>query len=166
MAMEPPATHGTTILRAAARKMMSFMKLMSNFLRCANQLPQYSDISGYATDCYFVVWSPTEQVTLKVDYDSGFIEAALDKALLFFKHGLLPELLGRWYTRLETIKSLQSVEADRGCNDDEWCYCGGSETLGDMIGCDNPSCSIKWFHMNCLGIDSIPEGEWYCPNCC
>ena len=34
--------------------------------------------------CYFVVWSPNEQVTLKIDYDSGFIEAALDKAFLFF----------------------------------------------------------------------------------
>ena len=40
-----------------------------------------------------------------------------------------------------------------------------SAALGDMIGCDNDLCPIMWFHMHCLNIDSIPDGEWFCPNC-
>ena len=34
-----------------------------------------------------------------------------------------------------------------------------------MIGCDNPQCDIQWYHYTCLGIDVVPEGDWYCPAC-
>lgn len=34
-----------------------------------------------------------------------------------------------------------------------------------MICCDNEDCSIKWFHLRCVGLDTIPDGSWYCPNC-
>ena len=30
-----------------------------------------------------------------------------------------------------------------------------------MIGCDNPSCPIKWFHKSCLRMDSDPEGNGF-----
>lgn len=34
---------------------------------------------------------------------------------------------------------------------------------GDLIVCDHcPST----FHKNCVGLDDIPEGEWFCPPCC
>jgi len=35
----------------------------------------------------------------------------------------------------------------------------------EMIGCDNPDCSIQSFHMKCLKLKVIPEGNWYCPDC-
>lgn len=38
-------------------------------------------------------------------------------------------------------------------------------SYGEMIGCDNDNCTIKWFHLRCVGLDSIPEGTWYCPIC-
>ena len=49
--MELPATHGTTILRAAMRKMTSFMNIIINeqIFAARNRLPRYSNISGYAT---------------------------------------------------------------------------------------------------------------------
>ena len=34
-----------------------------------------------------------------------------------------------------------------------------------MIGCDNKSCPIMWFHVNCLNINSIPDGKWLCTDC-
>ena len=36
---------------------------------------------------------------------------------------------------------------------------------GDMIGCDNDSCPIKWFHMDGLNIDSVSDDKWFCLNC-
>ena len=34
-----------------------------------------------------------------------------------------------------------------------------------MICCDNGDCSIKWFHLRCVGLETIPDGSWYCPSC-
>ena len=47
-----------------------------------------------------------------------------------------------------------------------FCYCNGPE-IGEMIACDNNDCSIEWFHLKCLKINSnsIPKGKWYCPDC-
>ncbi|XP_055309110.1 inhibitor of growth protein 4-like [Sitodiplosis mosellana] len=47
----------------------------------------------------------------------------------------------------------------------EWCICRRS-SFGNMIFCDNPTCLIKWFHMDCLGMgNTIPSGQWFCQNC-
>lgn len=52
--------------------------------------------------------------------------------------------------------------------DDEkpYCYCRRpyNEEQG-MIGCDGVSCSIEWFHFECVGILVPPKGNWYCPEC-
>ena len=34
-----------------------------------------------------------------------------------------------------------------------------------MIGCENDDCPRQWFHLNCLGMDVAPEGDWYCREC-
>lgn len=34
-----------------------------------------------------------------------------------------------------------------------------------MIGCDNPTCTVKWFHMECVGLSSAPDGDWICTIC-
>jgi hypothetical protein len=50
-----------------------------------------------------------------------------------------------------------------------------------MIGCDNDECHIEWvsrdlnkynqseltvqFHLACMGLSRIPEGDWTCPQC-
>ena len=48
--------------------------------------------------CYFVVWSPVGLVVLKIDYDKSFAEPAIERSFKFFKLGVLPELIGKWYT--------------------------------------------------------------------
>lgn len=46
----------------------------------------------------------------------------------------------------------------------QWCVCR-QPSFGQMIFCDNPTCLIKWFHMDCVKIQVVPEGNWYCQNC-
>ncbi|UYV81073.1 ING2 [Cordylochernes scorpioides] len=49
---------------------------------------------------------------------------------------------------------------------DEPTYCLCDQvSYGEMIGCDNESCIIEWFHFSCVGLVSKPKGKWYCPNC-
>lgn len=112
--------------------------------------------------------------------DIDFWNECILKAKEFFTICLLPELLGKWYTR-PNIKSSESVhctlsgevpststgdvQCASGSNIQQlYCYCRGPEE-GSMIGCDNPDCKIEWFHVSCLKLISIPKGKWYCPNC-
>ncbi|CAB4001245.1 inhibitor of growth 4 [Paramuricea clavata] len=44
------------------------------------------------------------------------------------------------------------------------CVCRQGE-FGKMIGCDNPICTVKWFHMECVGLSSAPDGDWICTIC-
>ena len=104
----------------------------------------------------FVIWSPCQLVVLRIDYDSNFTDTAITKASEFYKCCILPELICKWHS-----KSVSVVPASR-C--DKWCYCGGCEE-GEMIACDSDTCQIVWFHTECLKIDSIPDGKWYCPEC-
>jgi len=46
----------------------------------------------------------------------------------------------------------------------KYCLCQ-HVSYGDMVACDNPSCRYEWFHWNCVGLKSEPEGRWFCPPC-
>ena len=72
-----------------------------------------------------------ERITLNLD----FVENCVDKATRFYEVAILPELLGRWYTRamvLPTIDDSQSLDYD-------YCYCK-EEKGGTMVLCSNPGC--------------------------
>ena len=42
------------------------------------------------------------------------------------------------------------------------CSCGKPDSWQDMVACDG--CN-KWFHIDCSGLNSIPDGDWFCPVC-
>ena len=99
------------------------------------------------------------------------------KAQTFFKTCILPELLGKWYTRPSravqrdpqgsSVATAETSDSDSNGHqlvDNKYCYCGGPEE-GTMIACENEDCAIEWFHTDCLMIDTIPRGKWYCPDC-
>ncbi|XP_071500371.1 uncharacterized protein [Diadema antillarum] len=49
-----------------------------------------------------------------------------------------------------------------------YCLCR-SFKQEDMIGCDNPSCNRgAWFHYSCVSLtqNKVPEGDWFCSECC
>lgn len=98
----------------------------------------------------------------------------------FFEIGILPELLGRWFSRPpeQIISSLStpsdlphlhsSFETASTSSHDtclKYCYCQEGEH-GQMVGCDNPGCPYQWFHLECLRLKSAPRSKsWYCPDC-
>ena len=47
-----------------------------------------------------------------------------------------------------------------------YCLCGKPDD-DYMVACDEQGCKNEWFHFVCVGLDgkSIPDGDWYCPEC-
>ena len=100
--------------------------------------------------CDFIVWSVTDELHYKrILRDVDFISQQLELAKKFFH----PELIGKWFTRDHTALPIVTVQCDKNIEEDDgsWCYCQEIKG-GDMIGYENESCSIKWFHKECLRI--------------
>jgi hypothetical protein len=49
--------------------------------------------------CDFVVWSPKEVHIERITLDEALIQTAIQTAERFWRLCVLPELLGKWYTR-------------------------------------------------------------------
>lgn len=45
-----------------------------------------------------------------------------------------------------------------------YCICNDI-SYGDMIACDKENCPIEWYHLDCVGLKTIPKGSWVCPQC-
>jgi len=58
--------------------------------------------------CNFVVWRPTEIAVIRIIPDKTFIDSAIDQATTFCKFGVLPELIGKWYTKIPTLSGSDS----------------------------------------------------------
>ena len=139
----------------------------------------------------FVVWMQNDVHIERIYPDEHFWLTNVAKAKNFFQTSLLPELLGKFYshdsvrqhcpsTELRQSQepscsgtSTDHMEYHQGSSDEEddnvqlplYCYCQRPEE-GDMIGCDNPTCSYQWFHLSCLKLNSLPKCKhWSCPDC-
>ena len=125
----------------------------------------------------FVVWSQETTVIERIFPDEDFFKTKVQAARDFFKYGILPEIIGKWYTRapvadlydvvpMPAATSIHTIEEEDDLDDESrlWCYCA-QPSFGQMIQCDNKKCSILWFHFECLQIRTPPKGKWYCPNC-
>ena len=76
--------------------------------------------------------------------------------VIFFLCVILPELL---------THAIKDGEVERRIIlRDTFGLCGEGEHRR-FIACDNPSCSIEWYHYKCVGITKKPQGKWYCPTC-
>lgn len=94
--------------------------------------------------------------------DEEFWLNCVSQARVLFENSILPELLGKFFSRPPEIKqSSATLESD----DEVYCYCRGPEA-GDMVGCDYKECPYKWFHLSCLNLKTFPKSKvWYCPDC-
>ena len=45
-----------------------------------------------------------------------------------------------------------------------YCYCN-QVAYGEMVGCDGENCELEWFHLPCIGLETLPKGKWYCRSC-
>ena len=89
----------------------------------------------------------------------------MKKSTEFFKYAILPELLGKCYTKLPSTTDSVVVEQEEETSAQEvWYYCQ-KEEYGEMIQCEIGHCEIDWFHSDCLKISCIPKGKLLCPDC-
>ena len=114
------------------------------------QLQMFASKRGY---CDFVVWTTEELHIERITLDEDLMKESVPKAERFYKLCILPELLEKWFTRspvqLGTEQTLQldAVEDDDG----SWCICK-EDKGGRMIGCDNKTCTVKWYHLECVNL--------------
>lgn len=118
--------------------------------------------------CDFIVWSKKDLVVLRIKPDNMFIKDVIKDLTLFFIYCVMPELIGKWYTKIVSppteASSNPEDSGDPGPSNVKWCYCKGDD-IGEMIYCDSESCLIKWFHTSCLKLTKVPKGKWHCPDC-
>ena len=116
--------------------------------------------------CDFVVWTPAGELHVERLFpDEEFLLSRLLQAEKFFHLAIIPELLGKWFTRQHVVSSVNTDVLDDDSDDDgTWCYCKQPRG-GAMIGCDKRGCEIKWFHMECVKMTEVPRREWTCPTC-
>ena len=113
--------------------------------------------------CDFVVWTQKELHIERLTLDEALLKSALPTAKTFFKICILPELLGKWHTRQHsTTEENDSLQCEE--DDGSWCHCKERKG-GDMVACDSRSCTTKWFHLECVGLCTVPLGKWHCATC-
>jgi hypothetical protein len=72
--------------------------------------------------------------------------------------------------RLQQLAGVHGGEVHAGLdleidpNEPTYCTCN-RVSFGSMIACDNSSCSIEWFHLDCIGLTAPPKGKWFCTKC-
>mmetsp|Transcript_28899 Transcript_28899/g.54121 ORF Transcript_28899/g.54121 Transcript_28899/m.54121 type:complete len:232 (-) Transcript_28899:162-857(-) len=70
--------------------------------------------------------------------------------------------------RVDVPEPEEVIEQHHGGNKDEgsFCTCNGRVRSEQWIGCENPDCSIAWYHLECVGLVDVPEGAWFCSKRC
>jgi len=123
----------------------------------------------------FVVWTENGIATERIEIDREFYETEAEKVEHVFIYGILPEIIGKWYTRKHIADADGIVKCTAPLEDSStfvteedpersWCYCG-QPSYGQMIMCEHKNCTIQWFHFDCLRIRCPPKKKWYCPSC-
>lgn len=122
--------------------------------------------------CDFIVWLSEDLHIERIYPDENFMTSCIEKAAYFFRNAVLPEIIGKFYSRPDTVSISSPSESSMNCESQQdrtdgqvYCYCKGPES-GEMIGCDNQSCPFQWFHFSCLNIKApLRMKTWYCPDC-
>ena len=131
--------------------------------------------------CDFVLWTEEDVHFERIYPDESFWMENISRVKQFFNAAILPELMGKFYSRGSESGSTPKSQVESQSAVDptstssllslstgdmaKFCYCQGPEE-GDMVGCDNPSCQYEWFHLRCLKLVSLPTSKyWYCPDC-
>ena len=105
----------------------------------------------------FIVWTPQELFMQRVQFDQCFFDEAYLRVEEFIKTGVLPELLGKWFT-VPRLSSANFETAPEGC------YCGNPIDEADILSCTSGQCKRKKFHKSCLKLSRVPK-SWKCVEC-
>ena len=96
---------------------------------------------------HFILWTPTDIVIDSVVKDPNFLSAHMNVLSFYFKNIVLPEILGKYYSK----PRLEILETDK-----LYCYCRVSEEDGLELECSDESCIYKKFHLQCCGLKRKP----------
>lgn len=106
--------------------------------------------------CDFVVWTTKDFFVEKIMFDEIFCNDMVDCCKLFFKKAVLPELVGKLYSRPlqeeHTAKQNHQINSCSNVQDQLIiCICRAvyKEDVDNVIGCDNENCPYLWLHFNC-----------------
>ena len=123
--------------------------------------------------CDFVVWTTKDFFVERIVYDRTFCTDMVESCTVFFKKAILPELVGKLYSRplqaatpcMQDINNNQTNVTD----DDGMIICiykaKYDKANDNVIGCDDQNCPYVWFHFKCAGIKRVPKGQWLCKTC-
>lgn len=128
--------------------------------------------------CDFVVWKKDDLFVEHIFPDNNFIDNALTQGHAFIKCGVLLKLVGKWFTKQPTMPVADSQPTASEVDSINACVeatpallysCQRTKAEEDpwMISCNNEACVYKEFHYSCVGLtpQTIPDGDWYCPDC-
>ena len=109
----PYSYRDNTFLEATGGKNF-FLELIDNKQQLKRNHTYYYQVQAQMKFCQclycdFVVWSEKDIVMERIVLDVEFVESALEKATKNFKYGILPELLGKYYTRLHPPLRIQGL---------------------------------------------------------
>lgn len=86
-----------------------------------------------------------------------FGEENVTKIIIFRKRGILPQPLGRWFSR-----PIKATPQNNISLPEKFCYCQEGEK-DKIVACDNESCSYKWLHYEYINITSPSKTKkWFC----
>ena len=130
--------------------------------------------------CDFVVFNNKELFIQRITLDESFVKPAVEQAMVFFKCAVLPEMVGKWFTKTFDLPAKEldppaAASCDSTSVQEEadgpartvptWCYCK-EQKPGAVAVCSNTKCSIQRFHLSCLKLKSKPaRRSWLCPEC-
>lgn len=115
--------------------------------------------------CDFVMWREREiQLFIqRIFKDPAFFRKVEEDVTAFYKAAVLPELLGRWYTRAGAAPDRGTPRTKPG--GPPVCYCR-QPARNVMVRCQSGFCDVLHFHLKCLGLKNLPRYKvWLCPNC-
>ncbi len=129
--------------------------------------------------CDFVLWTNEDLHIERIYPDESFWLESVDCAKLFFDTSIIVELLGKFIHEQPSQPFMYQLKPRvvnrqvlirrvlRVRRSTKTLYSSiataRAQKEGDMVGCDNLSCSFQWFHLKCLKLKSFPQCKsWYC----
>ena len=111
---------------------------------------------------YFYVYGPPTSLCEVIQVDLDFLIKNVGLAQNFFIHAILPELLGKWFSRNHfTIPSIKENREQATAN---ICTCKEIKSSKTITCCDK-SCVVKEYHLECVGLEAASKKKWFCPYC-
>ena len=107
---------------------------------------------------------------IKVIFDNCIIYNGADSVYGKLAHSLYQ----KWKNKMKDLAEKEKSTGGAAVSTDsvvvaedpeeKYCYCQ-QPARGDMVACENEQCPLEWFHLECVHMTQVPDGEWYCSNC-